>query len=90
MVNNVNGVLTEVVSKNKPYTEQLRDYPPSVKLVFKTLESNGTMTLSDIEKETYLPYRTVRYAVKRLKEGGFVARIFHIEDARQSLYRLAK
>ena len=48
------------------------------------------MTLSDIEKETYLPYRTVRYAVKRLKEGGFVARIFHIEDARQSLYRLAK
>jgi DNA-binding MarR family transcriptional regulator len=86
----MNGVLTEAISKNKPYTEQLRDYPPSVKLVFKTLESNGTMTLSDIEKETYLPYRTVRYAVKRLKDGGFVARIFHIEDARQSLYRLAQ
>jgi len=90
LVNTMNGVITEAISNNEPFTERLREYPPSVKLVFKTLENNGTMTLSDIEKETYLPYRTVRYAVKRLKEGGFVARIFHIEDARQSLYRLAK
>jgi DNA-binding MarR family transcriptional regulator len=86
----MNGMIAEAISNNKPFTERLREYPPSVKLVFKTLENNGTMTLNDIEKETYLPYRTVRYAVKRLKEGGFVARIFHIEDARQSLYRLAK
>ena len=84
------GVIAEEIAIDRQFTQRLRDYPPSVKLVYKTLESNGTMTLSDIEKETYLPYRTVRYAVKRLKEGGFVARIFHIEDARQSLYRLAK
>ncbi len=90
LVNTMNGMIAEAISNNEPFTERLREYPPSVKLVFKTLENNGTMTLSDIEKETYLPYRTVRYAVKRLKEGGFVARIFHIEDARQSLYRLAK
>jgi DNA-binding MarR family transcriptional regulator len=89
LVNTMNGMIAEAISNNEPLTERLRD-PPSVKLVFKTLKSNGTMTLSDIEKETYLPYRTVRYAVKRLKDGGFVARIFHIEDARQSLYRLAK
>ena len=86
----MNGVIAEAISNNEPFTERLREYPPSVKLVFKTLENKGTMTLSDIEKETYLPYRTVRYAVKRLKEVGFVARIFHIEDARQSLYRLTK
>jgi len=86
----VNEVIAEEISTNEHFAQRLRDYPPSVKLVFKTLETNGTMTLSDIEKETYLPYRTVRYAVKRLKEGGFVARIFHIEDARQSLYRLAE
>jgi DNA-binding MarR family transcriptional regulator len=86
----VNEVIAEEISTNEHFAQRLRDYPPSVKLVFKTLKTNGTMTLSDIEKETYLPYRTVRYAVKRLKEGGFVARIFHIEDARQSLYRLAK
>jgi DNA-binding MarR family transcriptional regulator len=86
----MNGVITEVNSNNEYSTRKLREYPPSVKLVFKTLENNGTMTLSDLERETYLPYRTVRYTVKRLKEGGFIARIFHIEDARQSLYRLAK
>jgi len=48
------------------------------------------MTLRDIEKETYLPYRTVRYAVKRLKEAGLVTRIFYVKDARRALYRLAK
>jgi len=48
------------------------------------------MTLRDIEKETYLPYRTVRYAIKRLKEGGLVTRIFYVKDARRGLYRLAK
>ncbi|HYB59719.1 MAG TPA: hypothetical protein VEB88_05685 [Candidatus Acidoferrales bacterium] len=47
------------------------------------------MTLKDIEKETYLPYRTVRYAVKRPKDGGLVTRLFYVPDARQSLYRLA-
>ena len=49
---------------------KLLEYPPSAKLVFKALEQAGAMTLKDIEKETYLPYRTVRYAVKRLKDGG--------------------
>ncbi len=85
----ISGV-TEETSHNDHSIEKLRGYPPSVKLVFKTLENNGKMTLGDIERSTYLPYRTARYAVKRLKEGGFVERIFHIEDARQSLYRLTK
>ncbi len=84
------GGVAEEVSPNDHSIDKLRGYPPSVKLVFKTLETNGKMTLSDIERSTYLPYRTARYAVKRLKEGGFVERIFHIEDARQSLYRLTK
>ena len=69
--------------------DKLREFPPSVKLVFKALEQTGMMTLKDIEKETYLPYRTVRYAVKRPKDGGLVTRLFYVPDARQSLYRLA-
>ena len=48
------------------------------------------MTINNIEKQTYLPHRTVRYAVKRLKEGGMVTQLFYIKDARQSLYRLAE
>lgn len=90
----MNGVVAALTANDRPnypenVTGKLSEYPPSVKLVFKVLEQNGTMTLTDIKEETYLPYRTVRYAVKRLKEGGFVTRIFHIQDARRSLYRLA-
>jgi DNA-binding MarR family transcriptional regulator len=90
-----NGVVAEItanhrLTKLEHVHGKLREYPPSVKLVFKALEQKGTITLSDIEKETYLPYRTVRYAVKRLREGGLVTRIFHIQDARQGLYRLAE
>jgi DNA-binding transcriptional ArsR family regulator len=70
-----------------PKTERV---PPSAKLVFRTLERNGTMTINGIEKQTYLPHRTVRYAIKRLKEGGMVTQLFYIKDARQSLYRLAE
>lgn len=90
-MNSVAAAITVNDRHNYPenVTGKLREYPPSVKLVFKVLEQNGTMTLTDIKKETYLPYRTVRYAVNRLKEGGLVTRIFHIQDARQSLYRLA-
>jgi predicted transcriptional regulator len=86
----VNGAVAEVNANQNQRAKKLREYPPSAKLVFRTLEQNGTMTISDIEKETYLPYRTVRYAIKRLKEGGIVIQIFYVKDARQSLYRLAE
>jgi DNA-binding MarR family transcriptional regulator len=91
----LNGVAAQIVvsderAKPEHVNGKLYEYPPSVKLVFKTLEGKETMTLRDIEKETYLPYRTVRYAVKRLKEAGLVSRIFYVKDARQALYRLAE
>jgi len=90
-----NSVAAQIVVRDeqaKPahINGKLYEYPPSVKLVFKTLEGKETMTLRDIEKETYLPYRTVRYAVKRLKEAGLVTRIFYVKDARRALYRLAE
>jgi DNA-binding transcriptional ArsR family regulator len=85
----VNDVVAEFTN-NEQRARKLREYPPSAKLVFRTLERNGTMTINDIEKQTYLPHRTVRYAIKRLKEGGIVTQLFYIKDARQSLYRLAE
>ena len=83
-------VVSDEQVKPEHINGKLYEYPPSVKLVFKTLEGKETMTLRDIEKETYLPYRTVRYAVKRLKEAGLVTRIFYVKDARRALYRLAE
>jgi predicted transcriptional regulator len=81
--------LVGLIQNDLSILDRVRELPPSVKLVFKTLEKNGTMTLSEIEKETYLPYRTARYAINRLKDEGIVIKIFYLKDARQSLYRLA-
>ncbi|MFZ0925578.1 MAG: helix-turn-helix domain-containing protein [Halobacteriota archaeon] len=80
----VNDAVTELTN-NEHRSRKLREYPLSAKLVFRTLERNGTMTINDIEKQTYLPHRTVRYAIKRLKEGGMVTQLFYIKDARQAL-----
>ena len=62
--------------------------PPSAKLVFKVLESGSLLTQKDIVAKTYLPPRTVRYALNRLKEKDILQERFYIQDARQSLYGL--
>jgi transcription initiation factor IIE alpha subunit len=62
--------------------------PPSAKLVFKVLESGSLLTQKDIVAKTYLPPRTVRYALNRLKEKDILQERFYFQDARQSLYGL--
>jgi transcription initiation factor IIE alpha subunit len=62
--------------------------PPSAKLVLKTLESGSLLTQKDIVKKTYLPARTVRYAISRLRDENLLTVRFYFQDARQSLYGL--
>jgi DNA-binding MarR family transcriptional regulator len=62
--------------------------PPSAKLVLKVLESGSLLTQKDIINMTYLPARTVRYALRRLREENLLQERFHFQDARQSLYGL--
>ena len=62
--------------------------PPSAKLVIKVLESGNLLTQKDIINKTYLPARTVRYALKRLREEDLIQERFYFQDARQSLYGL--
>ncbi len=62
--------------------------PPSAKLVYKVLESGGLFTQKDIIEKTYLPPRTVRYALNRLREEHVLQERFYFKDARQSLYCL--
>jgi transcription initiation factor IIE alpha subunit len=62
--------------------------PPSAKLVITVLESGSLLTQKEIIKKTYLPARTVRYALTRLKEENLLLRRFYFPDARQSLYGL--
>ena len=46
------------------------------------------MTQKDIISKTYLPARTVRYALSRLKDEDLLLERFYFQDARQSLYGL--
>lgn len=52
------------------------------------LESGNLLTQKQIIEKTYLPARTVRYALTRLKEENLLSRRFYFKDARQNLYGL--
>ena len=68
--------------------DDVRDLPPSAKLVAKVLEYNDTLTQSQLAEETLLPPRTVRYALTRLEEQEVVDSRFSFSDARKRLYTL--
>jgi DNA-binding MarR family transcriptional regulator len=67
---------------------KIEQLPPSAKLVLRALESGGLLTQKDIIRMTYLPARTVRYALRRLREEDLLLERFSFRDARQSLYGL--
>lgn len=69
---------------------QIRDLPPSAKLVLKVLEINPELTQKQIVENTRLSQRTVRDALDRLEDGGFVEKNVYIPDGRQNLYALAE
>jgi transcription initiation factor IIE alpha subunit len=62
--------------------------PPSAKLVYKVLQASDQLTQKDLVSETFLPSRTVRYALTRLKDRDLVIERLSHKDARQSLYAL--
>ncbi|GAB3026340.1 winged helix-turn-helix transcriptional regulator [Natronobiforma cellulositropha] len=68
--------------------DDVKDLPPSAKLVAKVLEYNDTMTQQEIAEETLLPARTVRYALNRLDEENVIDSRFSFSDARKRLYSL--
>jgi len=81
-------VFVENTNINEISTVQIRHLPPSVKLVYKVLETSGQLTQKDIIRETLLPSRTVRYALNRLKDEKVLVERHYFIDARQSLYGL--
>jgi DNA-binding MarR family transcriptional regulator len=62
--------------------------PPSAKLVYRALEAGGQLTQKEIICRTFLPPRTVRYAIGRLRRENVITERFCFRDARQSLYAL--
>ncbi len=68
--------------------DDVRDLPPSAKLVAKVLEYNDTLSQTELAEETMLPARTVRYALNRLEDEDVVQSRFSFSDARKRLYTL--
>jgi len=77
---------SETASMQTVFTHKIMQLSPSVKLVFKILEYKGLMTQKDIVAESYLPPRTVRYALTMLKKEGILEERLYYKDARQCLY----
>ncbi len=64
------------------------EMPKSCETVLSKLEVNGAQTPKDLIQATGLAPRTVRFALRRLKEEGLIVEKFNFRDARQSLYSL--
>ena len=61
--------------------------PQSSKTVLSLLEAGGAMTHKQIVSQCNLAPRTVRYALKRLKENHMIIEKFNFRDARQIIYQ---
>ena len=68
---------------------ELEEYSPSVKLVARVLDLHGELSRQAIIDETFLPPRTVRYAVKNLREDGLISARYCPTDARMRFYELS-
>ena len=62
--------------------------PPSSKRIMNLLEEDGEMTHKELVNKSHLAPRTVRYALKKLKENKLVQEKFNFRDARQIIYQL--
>lgn len=69
-------------------SELLAGLPPSAKFVFKVLSCGKPMTLDEIIRETGLPPRTVKYALKRLRELELVEAVPCLKDLRRRIYMI--
>jgi len=67
-------------------TGKTRILPASAKLVYQTLRYEGNLTQKEIINLTYLPERTVRYALELLLRKNLITKHPYLSDARQTVY----
>ncbi|RXE56772.1 MarR family transcriptional regulator [Methanoculleus taiwanensis] len=60
--------------------------PPSSQKILVLLEDGGALTHKELVRLSNLAPRTVRYALKKLKDNGMIIEKFNFRDARQILY----
>ena len=71
-----------------PHRDRLEPLPPSAKLVYLVLASEGRQTQGDLVSETMLSPRTVRYARTKLEENDLITSDIYIPDARKNVYEI--
>jgi DNA-binding MarR family transcriptional regulator len=80
----------ELFFDDADFREQLRELPPSAKLVAKVLETDSPLSQGDLAEQSLLPDRTVRYALSRLSEVGLIGSRYSFHDARKQVYFLQR
>ncbi|MGF3499266.1 MAG: helix-turn-helix transcriptional regulator [Candidatus Methanosuratincola sp.] len=60
--------------------------PFTVAKVLEIIALEGPATQSDIRKKTSIPTRTVKYAIKSLRESGMIKEIPDWKDMRKKIY----
>ena len=64
--------------------------PPSSKIILEILGTGGAMTHKDIVSKSHCSPRTVRYALKKLKENKLLIEKMNFRDMRQIIYQYRK
>lgn len=62
------------------------ELPPSAKFVLKVIMERKIVKFKDLQEETKLPTRTLRYAIRVLKNKGLIKVLPCLDDARERLY----
>jgi hypothetical protein len=65
----------------------MKPLPPSSKTVLRILGTEGALTHKDIVKKSHCSPRTVRFALRRLKENELIIEKANIRDMRQIIYQ---
>lgn len=66
--------------------ENREDLPHSAKYVLDVIEEDGPCTVTHITDEVYYSKRTVKRALKQLREANCVSRWTPVGDSRQRHY----
>ncbi|AWR95809.1 helix-turn-helix transcriptional regulator [Acidianus brierleyi] len=72
------------------YNHKFLRLPCSAKLVYKILEIKQSATFQEIKSETGLPDRTIREAIKKLKEEGLIKTGICLDDTRSRVYIISE
>ncbi|WP_338604648.1 winged helix-turn-helix transcriptional regulator [Sulfolobus tengchongensis] len=60
--------------------------PPSAKLVLKVILEKKVIRFKELQEQTKLPTRTLRYALRVLREKGLIKALPCLDDARERMY----